>query len=73
MGRAYLTTLQTIGTQLPINGAEIVIERNGARAASFGASFADDAFTLAHHNLRFTAYSLRITAPRAIQGAAFHE
>jgi hypothetical protein len=66
MGRTYFTTLQTIGTQLPINGAEIVIERNGARTASFGTSFTADAFALAHHNLRFAAYSLRITAPRAI-------
>jgi len=66
MGRAYLATLQTIGTQLPINGADIVIERNGARTAGFGTSFADYAFALAHHNLRFAAYSLRITAPRAI-------
>jgi hypothetical protein len=66
MGRAYLATLQTICTQLPINGADIVIERNGTRTAGFGTSFAADAFAFTHHNLRFAAHSLRITAPRAI-------
>jgi hypothetical protein len=66
MGWAYLTTLRAIGTQLPINDAEVVIERDGARAASFSTSFTADAFALAYHNLRFAADSLRITAPRAI-------
>ncbi len=66
MGGAYLATLQTVGTQLPVNGADIVIEKNGARTAGFGTAFTADAFALAHHNLRFAAHSLRITAPRAI-------
>jgi hypothetical protein len=66
MGRAYNATLQTISTQLPINGADIVIERNGAHTTGFGTSFTADALALAHHNLRFAAYSLRITAPRAM-------